>query len=76
MIVITTYLIVMVTITHRLVMVRSYILTDRERDIIEFQMETNKMLNGYRELKHAINKLDLSKLRADLELIEKFLGEG
>lgn len=57
-------------------MVRSYVLTDRERDIITFYLEQGRKLNGYREVKHALNNLDLSRLKEDLELIKKFMGEG
>jgi hypothetical protein len=56
-------------------MVRSYILTDREREIIKFYLENGRSLNGFRELKFLTKGLDINRLKEDLELIEKFLGE-
>lgn len=53
-------------------MVRTYILTDRERDIIKFFKETGRELSGYRELKHLITNLDLDRLIEDLETIKQF----
>lgn len=55
-------------------MVRSYIVTDRERDIINFYLEHEKQLNGFRELKYFINQLDIDRLEEDLRLVKKFLG--
>jgi len=53
-------------------MVRSYILTDREREIIRFYLSQEKALNGYRELKHLVSGLELKRLEEDLSLIREF----
>ena len=53
-------------------MVRSYILTDREREIIKVYMDQGLKLDGHRELKHFISRIDLKRLEEDLELIKKF----
>ena len=56
-------------------MVRKHILTDRERRIVKAYLNDKTMLEDFRVLKHFIRSLDLSRLREDLELIERFLGE-
>jgi hypothetical protein len=54
-------------------MVRTYILTEREREIIQIHLKEGYKLNGHRELKHLTENLDLSKLKEDIRLIEEFL---
>ena len=58
-------------------MVRSYILTDREREILKLYITQSQLkLNGYRELKHLIGKLDIKRLEEDLALIKRFLEKA
>ncbi len=54
-------------------MVRTYILTQREREILRFHLEHGAKLEGHRELKHALRNLNLNQIKQDLQLIEKFL---
>jgi len=57
-------------------MVRSYVLTDRERKIIQVYLDQGLKLDGYRELKHIVAQLDLSFLDDDMQLIRRFLNEA
>ena len=57
-------------------MVRSYILTDREKQIIQVYLDQGLKLEGYRELKHTVSQLDLSHLDDDLSLIRRFMEEA
>ena len=54
-------------------MVRNYIITDREREMLKEYFETGKKLNGFRELKHFIGNIDLRQIEEDLALIKEFL---
>lgn len=54
-------------------MVRKYLLTAREREIINFYLETGKQLDGFRELKHILENMDLAIVNGDRELITKFI---
>jgi len=53
-------------------MVRSYVLTDREKEIIRVYLDQGLKLDGYRELKHYVGQLDVSQIEGDLELIKRF----
>jgi len=53
-------------------MVRSYILTDRERRILKRFVDEDEKLNGYRILIHYLKKYRDS-LKSDLELIDAAL---
>lgn len=53
-------------------MVRKYLLTDREREIIDYYLNQGIMLDGFRELKHILNKMDLGVVNGDRELIRRF----
>jgi len=53
-------------------MVRSYILTDRERKILKRFIDEDERLNGYRILIHYLKKYRES-LKLDLELIDAAL---
>ena len=52
-------------------MVRTYLLTDRERKIAKMSLEENVKLDGLRVLKFKITELDLSRIEEDLELIKR-----
>jgi len=54
-------------------MVRSYLLTERERAIIKSYLESDVMLEGFYELKHILANLDLGVIDRDRELIDRFL---
>ena len=47
--------------------------TEREREILNFYLEHERQLNGFRELKYFINQLDITRLEEDLKLIKRFL---
>jgi len=53
-------------------MVRLYLLTERERNIIKFYLEHGQKLEGFRELKHALAHTEKSRVVEDLELIKEF----
>ena len=55
---------------------REYILTKQEREVINLYLEKNIKAEGYRVLRHRCSNLDKAKVRSDLELIEKFLKES
>lgn len=55
------------------VMVRRYLLTEREKEIIQFYLDTGKQLDGFRELKHILHTMDLTILNGDRELISRFI---
>jgi hypothetical protein len=57
-------------------MVRAYILTDREREIIKFYIEKGLRLDQFRTLKTLVNQLDLKRLDEDLKLIKLFRQKG
>jgi len=50
-------------------MVRAYILTEREREILKRFVETGEKINGFTVLIHYLKKYK-DKLREDLDLIE------
>ncbi len=52
-------------------MVRTYLLTDRERRIAKMSLEEDVKLDGLRVLRFKITKLDLSRIEEDLELIKR-----
>ena len=51
---------------------RSYILTEHERGIIEFYKDKGLKLNGFRQMQYEAVKIDISRLEEDVELL-KFL---
>lgn len=53
---------------------RQYLLTERERELIDNVLRGERP-DGFRQLKSTA-KRSLPKIREDLELIEKFLGEA
>jgi hypothetical protein len=55
-------------------MVRSYILTKREKAILKRALETNEKLNGYAVLMHHLRKAQ-KRLEEDLELIRQGLKD-
>ena len=57
-------------------MVRTYILTDHEKKILEYYLSQGLQLNGFRQLKKLILDLNIGRLREDLELIERFLEKS
>ena len=57
-------------------MVRTYILTDHEKKILEYHLSQGLQLNGFRQLKKLILDLNLGRLREDLELIERFMEKA
>jgi len=57
-------------------MVRTYILTDREREIVKDHLEQGRRLEGFGELKHYTAQLDLKRLEEDLKLIKLFRQKG
>ena len=56
-------------------MVREYILTKRERHILERFLETGEKLNGFSVLLHYLKK-GQEQISADLELIRKALEKA
>ena len=52
-------------------MVRTYLLTDRERNIAKMSLEEDVKLDGLRVLRFKITELDLSRIEDDLELIKR-----
>ncbi len=52
-------------------MVRTYLLTDRERSIAKMSLEEDVKLDGLRVLRFKITELDLSRIEEDLELIKR-----
>jgi hypothetical protein len=53
-----------------IMMVRSYILTKHERQILERALETGDKLDGYAVLTHHLRRAQ-KQLKADLDLIQK-----
>jgi hypothetical protein len=53
-------------------MVRSYILTKHEKDILTRALKTGERLNGYAVLMHHLRKAQ-KRLEEDLELIQQGL---
>ena len=53
---------------------RQYLLTERERELIENFLRGERP-DGFRQLKSTA-KRSLPTIREDLELVEKFLGEA
>ena len=53
-------------------MVRFYLLTERERNILSFFLDQDQKLEGFRELKHAIIQMEGSRVAEDLQLIKEF----
>ena len=56
-------------------MVRSYILTDKERKIVTSYLMKGKKLDGFRMTKSRIVNLNLFELEADRQLITEFLSK-
>ena len=56
-------------------MVRSYILTEREREILRAYLDQGLRLEGFRELKFHLSHLDLNIIEKDRELVVKFLDK-
>jgi hypothetical protein len=54
---------------------REYILTDREKAIIEKYLTTGEKLEGYRVLRHLCQRIQQTKIQEELKLIEKFLNK-
>jgi len=54
-------------------MVRTYILTEGKRKIIEAYLKNGRRLTGFRQLKSQLLKLDLESVESDLDLIKEFL---
>ena len=55
---------------------RSYIITEIERKVIQRYLERGNHLEGYRMLLHRAKKLDLEDLKKQIELIEQFLRKA
>ena len=55
---------------------RSYILTESERKIIERFMQNENRLEGFRVLLHRVKRLDIADLKAQIALIEAFLAKA
>ena len=53
---------------------RQYLLTERERELIENFLRGERP-DGFRQLKSTATR-SLPTIREDLELVEKFLGEA
>jgi histidinol phosphatase-like enzyme len=56
-------------------MVRTYILTERERQIIKRYLETGEKLDGFSALLHYL-RTSTEARKADAELIERFLAKA
>jgi hypothetical protein len=56
-------------------MVRYYILTEREREIIRAYLDKGLKLEGFRVLSHLLGKMDLSQIEKDQELVRAFLDK-
>ena len=56
-------------------MVRYYLLTGREREILMAFLDRGLRLEGYRELKHLLNKMDIIHIDEDRELVKRFLDK-
>ncbi len=52
-------------------MVRTYLLTEGKRKILETHLKDGTQLNGFRELKFQILRLDLDRIENDLKLIKE-----
>ena len=57
-------------------MVRMYLLTEREKEIINFYLETGRQLDGFRELKHILSTMDLAVVNGDRDLITRFIEKS
>jgi hypothetical protein len=51
---------------------RTYILTDRERNIIKNYLTLDKKIEGFRMLKSRVKKFDSQRAAEDLRLIKQF----
>jgi hypothetical protein len=51
---------------------RKYLLTDFERQVINTYLDTGEKSEAYRVVKSRILKLDLDRIKEDLELIIRF----
>ena len=54
-------------------MVRSYILTEKERKIVSTYLISGEKLDGFRMAKSRIVNLDLTQVEEDKQLIKQFL---
>ena len=57
------------------IMVRSYILTNKERIIVDTYLKTGDKLDGFRLIKSRLVNLDLSQVEEDKQLIKQFLSK-
>ena len=57
--------------TITLDMVRTYLITNLERKLLEAYLTDGTQLNGFRELKSNIVHLDLKRIETDLKLIKE-----
>ena len=48
---------------------RSYILTDHERETIKLYKDQGLKLNGFRQMRYEASKIDTAQLEEDLELL-------
>jgi len=53
-----------------------YLLTEREKEIINFYLETGRQLDGFRELKHILSTMDLAVVNGDRDLITRFIEKS
>ena len=51
---------------------RTYILTERDKQIIKRFLEEGLMLDGFRDLKWRVSNLSLDSLKSEIALIEAF----
>lgn len=56
----------------RLVNMRTYVLTDHEKQIITAFLKDDLKLQDFRVMKHLALKLNVKKLHRDVDLIEAF----
>ena len=56
-------------------MVRYYILTEREREIIRTYLDQGLKLEGFRVLAHLLGKMDLTRIKEDQDLVRAFLNK-
>jgi len=54
---------------------RAYLLSDKEREIIHRYLNEDLRLDGITVLRHRIRQ-HLPRIKEDLDLIKKFMGEG
>jgi len=52
---------------------RSYIITEREKDIIKAFLERGERLEGYRMLVSRVRRLDLKDVDKQVQMIKAFL---